>query len=72
MRGEGADKSSYKLIWRCVPNMDKAEGGSVVADLSTGIHTKRESNTGIQWTREATVREVMINKAGIVNLGLRG
>ena len=52
--------------------MDKTEGGSVVADLSTGIHTKRESNTGIQGTREATVREVMINNAGIVNLGLRG
>jgi len=43
--------------------MDKAKGGGIVADLSTGTHTKFESETGIQGPGKATIREVMINKA---------
>jgi hypothetical protein len=52
--------------------MNIAELSVAVANLATSGRTKVESNAGTQETREATVREVMINKAGIVNLGLRG
>ena len=52
--------------------MDSAEIPTVVANLSASTRRNGESNTGIQRTRERTVLEVMINKAGIVNLGLRG